>query len=327
VSAIASGSTRANRLRAIFGDIVLAQDGPTVGGVKRITIGVAVGLCIAGAWLESTHSVAASSVTATENRIQQKIGQQLAIAGIYLEESGVPMPVPSEVSIGYLGQRVGRNPIALLATWLGLTGLIVLGATNVFAASRRFGPRLVSGRVGRSLHLTRERVDRAEQWLHRWGPLAIIGSRYVPGLRWAMAVACGSLRIPYRTFWLSTAISASIWSGLLLTAGVTFGDAIGRFVLAHAWIGLLLPLPAALVLGTLLVPLGFRRRAAGFPTAAPTPSLRQAAAGRIQVRRPTANASAPLPKTSAARPTSQPRTGINVTTARMKSPPSKASAS
>ena len=240
-----------------------------MGRVKRITIGIAAALFVAGAWLATTHPAAAGRVTAVENRIQQELGQELAIAGIYLEESGVPMPVPSEVSIGYLGQRDGHDPLALVAIWLGLTGVIVLGATNVFAASRRFGPRLVRGRVGRGLQLTPERVERAQQWFHRWGPLAIIVSRYVPGLRWAMAVACGSLRVPYRTFWASTAISAAVWSGLLLTAGVAFGDAIGTFALAHAWIGLLLPLPAAAVLTTLVIRVGFHLRAAAFPTAAP----------------------------------------------------------
>jgi membrane protein DedA with SNARE-associated domain len=236
--------------------------------MTRITISTAAALLLGGACLLMSNPGAAGRVTATENRIQRQAGAELAIAGIYLEESAIPMPVPSEVSIGYLGERVGRNPLALFVTWLGLTGLIVLGATNVFAASRRFGPRLVSGRVGRALQLTPERVERAQRWFHRWGPLAIIASRYVPGLRWVMAVACGSLRIPYRTFWASTVISAAVWSGLLLTAGVTFGDAIGTFALAHAWIGLLLPLPAAVVLTTLLVRIGFQRRAAAFPTAA-----------------------------------------------------------
>jgi membrane protein DedA with SNARE-associated domain len=238
--------------------------------MTRITISTAAALLLGGAWLLMSNPGAAGRVTATENRIQRQAGAELAIAGIYLEESAIPMPVPSEVSIGYLGERVGRNPFALFVTWLGLTSLIVLGATNVFAASRRFGPRLVNGRLGRALHLTPERIERAQRWFHRWGPLAIIVSRYVPGLRWAMAVACGSLRVPYRTFWASTAISAAVWSGLLLTAGVTFGDAIGKFALAHAWIGVLLPLPAVVVLSTLLVRIGFQRRAAVFPTAAPS---------------------------------------------------------
>jgi membrane protein DedA with SNARE-associated domain len=171
------------------------------------------------------------------------------------------MPVPSEVSVGYLGQRLGNNPVALFATWLGLTALIVLGSTNLFLASRRFGQRFITGRIGAALHLTPSRIARAQSWFGRWGPLAIAVSRYVPGLRWGMAVACGVLGVGYRTFWFSTAMSAAIWAGLMLTLGVTLGDAVGNMIMTHAWVGLLLPLPAATVLVTALVRVLVRRRA------------------------------------------------------------------
>jgi membrane protein DedA with SNARE-associated domain len=202
----------------------------------------------AAAIVTLTHSELANSVVTVENRIQHRVGVEIAIAGIYLEESGLPMPVPSEVSVGYLGQRLGTNPLALFAAWLGMTALIVLGSTNLFLASRRFGPRLTTGRIGTALHLTPSRIARAQSWLARWGPLAIGVARYVPGLRWAMAVACGILGVGYRTFWFSTAIAAAIWAGVMLTLGVTFGDAVGRVFMTHAWLGLLLPLPAGSVL-------------------------------------------------------------------------------
>lgn len=218
-------------------------------------------MLVAGVAGALTQPAFAARVTAVEARIQQQIGVELAIAGIYLEESGVPLPVPSEVSIGYLGQRLNGNPLAWFAAWIGLTLLIVLGSTNLFAASRRFGPKLVSGRLGTALHLTPSGVARAQRWLHRWGPLAIGCSRYVPGLRWGMAVACGTLGVSYRTFWVSTAISASIWAGGLLTLGITVGDAAARVIADHAWIGLLLPLPAAAVVTTGLVRLVVTRRA------------------------------------------------------------------
>lgn len=161
------------------------------------------------------------------------IGAELAVTGVYLEESGVPMPVPSEVSIGYLGQRLGAHAWSLAAAWVGLTALVVLGATNLFAIARRWGPRLVTGRIGSVLHLTPDRLARAQRWFRRWGPLAIVVSRYVPGLRWAMAVACGTLGVEYRIFWISSAISASVWVGGLLVLGVTAGDAVASMVAAH----------------------------------------------------------------------------------------------
>jgi membrane protein DedA with SNARE-associated domain len=83
--------------------------------------------------------------------------------------------------------------------------------------------------------------------------LAIIVSRYVPGLRWAMAVACGTLGVEYRTFWLSSAISASIWVGGLLLLGVTAGQAVGAVMAAHPWLLLLLPVPAVSVIVSQLI--------------------------------------------------------------------------
>jgi membrane protein DedA with SNARE-associated domain len=201
-------------------------------------------------------------VVAAETTAQQRVGAEIAVAGIYLEESGLPMPVPSELSLGYLGQRLGNNPLALFATWLGLTALIVLGSTNLFVASRKLGPRLISGRIGTALHLTPSRVTRAQSWIRRWGPLAIGVSRYIPGLRWAMAVACGTLGVGYRTFWFSTAVSAAIWAGVMLTLGVTVGNVVGHAIITHAWIGLLLPLPAAAMVTAGLVRVLVPRRAA-----------------------------------------------------------------
>ena len=228
---------------------------------RRFSLGLALGVLATGLIIAITHPNLTSGVVALENRIQHQSGVQLAIAGIYLEESGLPMPVPSKVSVGYLGQRIAGNPLALFASWLGLTLVIVLGSTNLFLASRRFGQRLLTSRIGGALHLTPSRVARAQSWFGRWGPVAIGVSRYVPGLRWAMAVACGILGVSYRTFWFSTAISAALWAAVMLTLGVTLGDAVGQAIMAHSWIGLLLPLPAATVLTTGLVRLFVRRRA------------------------------------------------------------------
>jgi membrane protein DedA with SNARE-associated domain len=216
-------------------------------GVWAIVLAVAAVLAV-GIGAAATHPA------------MTNIGAGLAVAGVYLEESGIPMPVPSEVSIGYLGQRLGAHPWALAAAWVGLTGLVVLGATNLFAISRRWGPRLVTGRIGTILQLTPDRLTRAQRWFRRWGPLAIVASRYVPGLRWAMAVACGTLGVDYRTFWISSAISASVWVGGLLVLGVTAGDAVAGMLGAHPWIVLFLPVPAATVIGTQLIRVAVSRR-------------------------------------------------------------------
>jgi membrane protein DedA with SNARE-associated domain len=227
---------------------------------RRAIALLALALGISALAIIATRPAVASSVATTVTHIQAHLGPGLAMTGIYLEETGIPMPVPSEINIGYLGKRVGGNPVGLIAAWLGLTALVVLGATNLFAASRRWGPRLAAGRIGAILHLTPERMQRAQRWFRRWGPLAIVISRYVPGLRWAMAVACGTLGVSYPTFWLSTAIAASVWVGGLLVLGVTIGGSVGDVIAQHPWVILLLPLPASVVIVTAALRTAFVRK-------------------------------------------------------------------
>lgn len=230
---------------------------------ERVATAALVALFVAALFVAAQDHAFTNAVAAAEGRVLACCGVELAALGPYLEESGVPMPVPAEVSIAYLGQRASGSPLWLAAAWAGLTALVVLGATNLFAVSRHWGRRLVSGRLGAALHLTPSRLARAERWFARWGPLAIAVSRYVPGLRFPMAVVCGTLGVSYRAFWISSAISASAWVACFLLLGVTFGDAVGAVLARHPWIGLALPLPAAAVLTTYGV--GALVRASGSP--------------------------------------------------------------
>jgi len=226
---------------------------------RAITL-LALALGVTALAVIATRPTVATSVATTATRVQAQLGPRLALTGIYLEETGIPMPVRSEINIGYLGRRARGNPVGLITAWLGLTALVVLGATNLFAASRRWGPRLAAGRLGAILHLTPDRMQRAQRWFRRWGPLAIVISRYIPGLRWAMAVACGTLGVSYPTFWLSTAIAASVWVGGLLVLGVTIGGSVGDVIAQHPWVILLLPLPASAVIASAALRTVFVRR-------------------------------------------------------------------
>src|SRR5258708_26825846 len=61
---------------------------------------------------------------------------------LYLEESGIPLPAPGDVFVMYVGAHVPRYLAAWLTAWLGLIGVVVLGATNQFFLSDRYGRRL-----------------------------------------------------------------------------------------------------------------------------------------------------------------------------------------
>jgi membrane-associated protein len=156
-----------------------------------------------------------------------------ATALLYAEESGVPMPVPGDFFVMYVGRATGGKLLPLLGAWLLLITAVVLGATNLYLLSRRFGRRWAEGRLGRLLHLTPERLLRAEQAFHRWGVLAIVFGRHIPGFRVPITVVAGTLRTPYPVFAASVAVSTAVWAGVFLIVGVTVGDKVSAFLAAH----------------------------------------------------------------------------------------------
>ena len=152
---------------------------------------------------------------------------------LYIEESGVPLPAPGDVFVMYVGAHVPRNLVSWIAAWLGLIGVVVLGATNLFFISRRFGRRLAEGRFAEVVHLSPERLERAEEWFQRYGVVAIIFRRHIPGFRVPITVAAGVLRISYRLFAASVAVSTAIWAGVVIIIGINFGPRMEAFLRLH----------------------------------------------------------------------------------------------
>jgi membrane protein DedA with SNARE-associated domain len=156
-----------------------------------------------------------------------------AYALLYIEESGIPLPAPGDVFVMYVGAHVPRNIASWIMAWLGLIAVVVAGATNLFFVSRRFGRRLAHGRFAEAVHLSPERLDRAEKWFARYGVIAIIFGRHIPGFRIPITVAAGVLRVKYSVFAASVAVSTAIWAGIVIIIGINFGPRMGAFLKLH----------------------------------------------------------------------------------------------
>jgi membrane protein DedA with SNARE-associated domain len=155
---------------------------------------------------------------------------------LYVEESGVPLPAPGDVFVMFVGAHIPRHWAAWIGAWLGLIFVVVLGATNLYFVSRRWGRRLATSSFAEYAHLSPERLERAEVWFRRYGVLAIIFGRHIPGFRIPITVACGVFRIPYRMFAPSVAVSTAVWAGVMLFIGVNFGPRLGELLQAHTYV-------------------------------------------------------------------------------------------
>ena len=175
---------------------------------------------------------------------------------IFVEESGIPMPVPGDVMVMYVGRQVSLGEISWWVAWLTFIVVVTCGALVLFSIARFFGDGL-QRRIGGLMHLNEKNLKRAEAWFERRGPLAIIFGRHIPGLRIPITVAAGIFKVRYPVFAVSVAISTAIWSGVFLTVGYLFGERALR--LLHPGRGVYLFLALA-VLGLFITSMVLRRR-------------------------------------------------------------------
>lgn len=192
-----------------------------------------------------------------------------AAAALYAEESGIPMPLPGDVFLMYLGRHLPGGAW-WLPVWLGLVGVVVLGATNLYWISRRWGRRFALSRIAPAVHLTPERLQRAEDWFTRYGPWALILGRHIPGFRIPITVVAGALEVRYRVFAASVAVSSAVWVAVFLFLGHRYGPQVAIFIASHRR----LYLAGAALLAVLVLAYCARilRTAAGGGHPAPGPS-------------------------------------------------------
>lgn len=176
----------------------------------------------------------------------QQHGPVAAVFALYVEESGVPLLLPGDVFVMYIG-RHASGPLGWLAAWLAVIAAVVLGATNLYWIARKWGRGVLGSRLGRAVHLTPERVARAERWFARYGAWALIFGRHVPGFRVPITIAAGTLQVRYPVFAASVAVSTATWAAFFLFIGISFGGRVADFLGAHRLNYVIVPVVLALL--------------------------------------------------------------------------------
>jgi membrane-associated protein len=190
-----------------------------------LLLGVIVGMA-----LLVEHDAAGQAPTSdtTIAEVLKRHGYLVGFLLVYIEESGVPLFISGDAFLLYVGHLLPRNVPALIAAWLGMILAVVLGASNLYLLSRRYGRQLLEHRFAGMLHLTPDRMVQAELTFRRWGPWALIVGRHVPGLRLPLTVVAGILELGYPVFAISVAVSSATWTAAFLTLGAVFGDDVVR---------------------------------------------------------------------------------------------------
>jgi LPXTG-motif cell wall-anchored protein len=116
-----------------------------------------------------------------------------------LKETGVPIPIPSDLIMITAGVQAATGVYTLLELAGALLIAIFVGGSLQFLLTRSAG-RQVIYRVGRYIGLTPERLDKALALLERRGTLAVFLGLNVPGARAGIIPASGLSKLAYVAF-------------------------------------------------------------------------------------------------------------------------------
>ena len=109
---------------------------------------------------------------------------------------------------GTIGYLVG----ALIGWWIGLRG-----------------GRPLLERRGRWLHVTPERLERAERWFARWGNFGVLVGRVTPIVRSFVSIPAGIFQMPLAPYTLFTAVGSAVWAFVIAGVGYALGTSYKHF--------------------------------------------------------------------------------------------------
>ena len=157
------------------------------------------------------------------------------IAGLTLLENVVP-PIPSEVVVPMAGFVAAKGGLSFWGVVIAASSGALAGAAAWYVAARSIGPKRLRSWVddhGHWVTLTREDIDKAEQWFERHGPWAVLLGRLVPGVRTFISVPAGFSGMPAAPFIVYSAIGTIIWTLALAWAGTVLEsnfEVVGKYI-------------------------------------------------------------------------------------------------
>ncbi len=166
-----------------------------------------------------------ASVTDSLVTLATHVIRDLGLAGVALLTltSGVIGMPGSEPTMLFAGFNVFQGHLSLFGIIVfGVLGDMI-GASIAYAIGYWGREELVE-RHGNKLHISHQRLERAQRWFERYGAPVIVVSRCIPFARAAFPYAAGVARMGYVRFVTFATLGSIIWIGALGLLGREVGS-------------------------------------------------------------------------------------------------------
>ena len=166
----------------------------------------------------------------------QDYGYWAVFVLVFLQEIGIPSPVPNELILIFAGALTSIGGLNYWLTFLVAVSADVMGTTVLFSVFYFF-ERFIIERIPK-WEFINSKLDKIKSILmkhNRWG---IFLGRMMPYVRGYVSIAAGILNLPYKFFVPLVALSALIWTGGYVTLGHFIGkqwETVARTIEQYKW--------------------------------------------------------------------------------------------
>ena len=144
------------------------------------------------------------------------------ITGLMFLESSC-FPFPSEVVMPPAGYLASKGEMSLLAAiFFGILGSILGALFNYWLAVRWGRPFLE--KYGKYLFISKESLDKAEEFFAKHGHISTFTGRLLPVIRQYISLPAGLARMDMKQFCAYTTLGSGIWVVILALLGYFLGN-------------------------------------------------------------------------------------------------------
>ncbi|GAA4907037.1 VTT domain-containing protein [Streptomyces coeruleoprunus] len=144
---------------------------------------------------------------------------------IVFAESGLFAFLPGDSLLFTAGLLVAEGNYITQPLWLVCTLIVaaaIIGDQVGYGIGRFFGPKIFNR--PNSKVFKKENLDKAHEFIEKYGPKAIVLARFVPLVRTFAPIVAGAGRMKYRTFIAYNIIGGVLWGAGVTVAGYFLGQ-------------------------------------------------------------------------------------------------------
>lgn len=132
-------------------------------------------------------------------------------------------PIPSEVILLFGGFVTTYTKLNIILMTLFATLGSLVGAILLYYIGKIFNyeklQKLVSGKIGRILHLKKDDITRADKWFNQNGNITVFFCRFIPLVRSFISIPAGMNKMNIVKFIIYTTMGSLIWNFVLILLG------------------------------------------------------------------------------------------------------------